>query len=184
MGDAQTPAMNDPSDYSALESAVNETLERNGEAGKLRALLRASIFRILEGVQPDGGSPAAQPPEVSNLVALANEVVREYLHGQGYEQSASVFAAETGVAAPAGDGPPEACRAFLEEALGVRTDSVGKTVPLLLCVLNLLVEAKEENVLRCKAASARVKEEGALGPAPEQGSEGPSGLPTPIQYQG
>eukprot|EP00727_Mastigamoeba_balamuthi_P001280 m51a1_g11149 hypothetical protein (514) ;mRNA; f:242649-245049 len=73
-----------------LRDALREALESRGVLAKMRAELRAEIFRALDG---DDGAARGRPQGPAEN-ALINELVRDYLEFNGCRSAAAVLAAE------------------------------------------------------------------------------------------
>ncbi|CAM9925684.1 unnamed protein product, partial [Choristocarpus tenellus] len=118
-----------------LKGAIVDTLEHNKTLGKLRARMRAEVFKILEG-PPDG---VLHPP-LSNENLFINELIRDYLKYNHYDHSLSVFLAESGQ-------PNDRAldRGFMRTELGVTENkaSAEKGLPLLYGVVDMLRRWRE-----------------------------------------
>jgi lisH domain-containing protein FOPNL len=81
-----------------LTTALKETLQRTGTLDNVRAQLRATILQNLTDSLPSATAAAsnATPPTPPIENILINELISEYLSFNGYNQTLSVFAAETG----------------------------------------------------------------------------------------
>ena len=81
-----------------LTTALKETLERTGTLDNVRAQLRATILQSMTDSLPSATAAAssATPPNPPIENVLINELISEYLSFNGYNQTLSVFAAETG----------------------------------------------------------------------------------------
>ncbi|XP_067005249.1 centrosomal protein 20 [Anabrus simplex] len=115
-----------------FSNVLKETLESNGQLRKIRAKMRAEIFRVLDH------SPDDQRPEMTPSVLLVNELVREYLEWLGYHYTNNTFIAESGLP----ERPTK--RSVLMEEIGV-TDSNGTaSLPLLYSLVSTFKEAMKK----------------------------------------
>ena len=98
----RTPTMSQQNNANAnemLTTALKETLQRTGTLDNVRAQLRATILQNLSDSLPSATTAAASnatppTPPIENI--LINELISEYLSFNGYNQTLSAFAAETG----------------------------------------------------------------------------------------
>ena len=77
-----SPAMND------LTAAIKETLENGGVMNDLRGKVRAEIFRALEDT-------TLERPKLPSDNLLINELIREYLTFNNYQNTLSVLMQES-----------------------------------------------------------------------------------------
>lgn len=86
-----------PSAHKDVVTALKETLERTGTLDTVRGILRADIYRCindsLKEKEHSSSGPAPQPPKENILI---NELIAEYLAFNGYLNTLSVLAAESG----------------------------------------------------------------------------------------
>ena len=70
--------------------AVRDSLEADGQLGRLKAEMRTEVMRLL-----DGSSTSARIKNIESPrnVLIMNELVREYLDWIGYKYTASVLIA-------------------------------------------------------------------------------------------
>ncbi len=79
-----------------LTAALTETLERTGTLDDVRAQLRTMVLRCMNDCLPTPKSseaPTVPPIPIENV--LINELIGEYLSFNGYDQTLSMFAAES-----------------------------------------------------------------------------------------
>mmetsp|Transcript_32966 Transcript_32966/g.93379 ORF Transcript_32966/g.93379 Transcript_32966/m.93379 type:complete len:135 (-) Transcript_32966:83-487(-) len=108
-----------------LKDALKETLERSGALEKLRAQVRAEVFKSLEAKE------GIEPVPLSDENLIINELIREYLTYNMYQQSESVFIPETGQ-----PEKPAFDRTFLAQHLNLREDFNTRQVPLLYTLIS------------------------------------------------
>ncbi|CAM9393021.1 unnamed protein product, partial [Discosporangium mesarthrocarpum] len=112
-----------------LEGAVKETLDHNGVLGKIKAQIRAAVYDVLQG--PSDG--VLHPP-MANDNLLINELIRDYMVYNRYDNALSVFLAESGQ-------PNDRAldRTFLRDELGVTEDRTAtEKMPLLYGIIDML----------------------------------------------
>mmetsp|Transcript_4013 Transcript_4013/g.10142 ORF Transcript_4013/g.10142 Transcript_4013/m.10142 type:complete len:134 (-) Transcript_4013:1774-2175(-) len=103
-----------------LKEVLKETLQRNGVAEKIKGQVRAEVFKALDSKQSGGAVPLSD----ENLII--NELIREYLNFNQYQETLSVLVPETGQPErPAFD------RAFMARHLRIQEDMNTRQVPLL-----------------------------------------------------
>jgi len=73
-----------------LKEVLKETLQRNGVAEKIKGQVRAEVFKALDSKQSGGAVPLSD----ENLII--NELIREYLNFNQYQETLSVLVPETG----------------------------------------------------------------------------------------
>eukprot|EP01028_Stygiella_incarcerata_P010069 TRINITY_DN506_c0_g1_i5.p1 TRINITY_DN506_c0_g1~~TRINITY_DN506_c0_g1_i5.p1 ORF type:complete len:131 (+),score=38.39 TRINITY_DN506_c0_g1_i5:378-770(+) len=114
-----------------LKEAIKRQLEADGTISKLRAQLRASVFRTLDDEE------TTPKPSMPNQTYLLNEMVREYLLYNGYVAAENVLVCES--------GQPQECleRTFLEREVGLKTEGESTKIPLLHVLLERLLEDQE-----------------------------------------
>jgi len=79
-----------------LTAALKETLERTGTLDDVRAQLRTMVLRCMNECLPiptSSETPALPSLPIENI--LINELIVEYLSFNGYDQTLSMFAAES-----------------------------------------------------------------------------------------
>lgn len=77
-----------------LFSALKETLQRTGTLESVTGILRAEIFHCLNDTFPKSeGNKTPAPPKENILI---NEIIADYLAFNGYFNTLSVLAAESG----------------------------------------------------------------------------------------
>ncbi|XP_062491185.1 centrosomal protein 20 [Pezoporus occidentalis] len=116
-----------------LKAALKETLERKGALGQIKARIRTEVFKALD----DQNEPR---PPLTRENFLINELIREYLKYNKYNNAAHVLTAES--------GQPEVSldRQFLVKELNLVEGTNGKSVPLLYGILShFLRDGKEES---------------------------------------
>jgi len=112
-----------------LKAVLTETLEARGMLGKLRAQVRANVYQILD----ETSDTAARGEDLCDENLFINELIREYLHWNGYLNTLSVFHPETGQP----DTPPFD-RNFSTAQLHIRESEASKRLPLLYSVIDIL----------------------------------------------
>ncbi|KAH7823229.1 putative lisH domain-containing protein FOPNL [Monocercomonoides exilis] len=100
----------------ALKKALNGRLEENGALQKLRAQIRAEIFKVIND------SEEKKPPTVTAEQFLMNELIRDYLKCSELDQTLQVFMPES----EQPEGPID--RSFLRRELGLPDDSSDRPV--------------------------------------------------------
>ncbi|XP_005143450.3 centrosomal protein 20 [Melopsittacus undulatus] len=116
-----------------LKAALKETLERKGALGQIRARIRTEVFEALD-------DPNEPRPLLTRENFLINELIREYLKYNKYNNAAHVLTAES--------GQPEVSldRQFLVQELNIVESTSGKSVPLLYAILShFLHDGKEDS---------------------------------------
>uniref|UniRef100_A0A8C6ITI3 Centrosomal protein 20 n=1 Tax=Melopsittacus undulatus TaxID=13146 RepID=A0A8C6ITI3_MELUD len=112
---------------------LKETLERKGALGQIRARIRTEVFEALD-------DPNEPRPLLTRENFLINELIREYLKYNKYNNAAHVLTAES--------GQPEVSldRQFLVQELNIVESTSGKSVPLLYAILShFLHDGKEDS---------------------------------------
>ena len=128
-----------------LTAALAETLERTGALDDVRTRLRGAAFRCLAASLPDTDAEEVPHTPVPTENVLINEVIAEYLARAGYDQTLSVFVAESrtptdrngadadGAAGPWGgdDGVRVLGEAFVRAELGLAATAPAAGISLL-----------------------------------------------------
>jgi len=79
----------------AIRDALLETLQRTGTLDSIRSQLRADVYQALdESLAVSPVSSSTEQPPLENI--LINELLADYLAFNGYNNTLSVFATETG----------------------------------------------------------------------------------------
>jgi hypothetical protein len=119
---------------SEIRIALQNALEENGVLEKVRADLRAGVFKVLN--EDENPSPPKMPEEL----LLTSELILDFLSVLSYDSSREVFARESGRSAyhqPLG-------RAYMAQTLGLRlVDDDGRT-PLISMIVEMLKIQKGE----------------------------------------
>uniref|UniRef100_A0A061RCJ3 LisH domain-containing protein FOPNL n=1 Tax=Tetraselmis sp. GSL018 TaxID=582737 RepID=A0A061RCJ3_9CHLO len=68
-----------------LKEALRETLDNSGVTEKIKAQVRAEVFKALDTAE------GIQAPELSHENLIVNELIREYLLYNRYQQTESIF---------------------------------------------------------------------------------------------
>ncbi len=102
-----------------LKAAIKDILQSNGTLDKIRAEIRESIYHAIE-------TNDQVKPKLPEENLLINELIREYMHYNGYYHSASVFISESGQPE---DSPLD--RNFIAKELNVIENNTSKNIPLL-----------------------------------------------------
>ncbi|KAG5178948.1 hypothetical protein JKP88DRAFT_168316 [Tribonema minus] len=123
-----------------LKDALVDALESSGALGKLRARVRAEVFKSLE---PEELATRETAPPLSNANLIINELIRDYFEYNGYSHALSVFLSES-------CQPDDASlsRGFIRDELGVseELDSARqKQLPLLYGILHMLQKWKRDS---------------------------------------
>lgn len=118
---------------SDLVEAITEALVRKGVYSKIKSQLRAEVFHTLE----DKSTPC---PEKPRDVYLAAELIREFMIRFKLNNSLSVFCEEMGQPAEM-----NVDRQFLGSELGLNTLQSDPNIPLLISVLQHMMENKPQN---------------------------------------
>jgi len=113
----------------AIESALSQT----GTIKEVKSKLRAEVFKSLN----EGNEVAVpQPPRE---VALASEIVSDFLKSLSFDSSSEVFLQESG------HSPKNALgRAYIAQELGLRLVQDDGRVPLLCLIVEYLEARKKE----------------------------------------
>ena len=114
-----------PSFSEDLRVSLTSHLERRGIIDKLRATVRAEVFKAIDPSM-DSQDPDAQNPNVTPKgdVLLVNEIFREYLSFMGYSHTLGVFEAEASM-------PTERVpRTLIKREIGIEQTSTEK-IPLI-----------------------------------------------------
>jgi hypothetical protein len=119
---------------SDLVEAITESLKRKGVYSKIKSQVRAEVFHTLE----DKNTPA---PEKPREVYLAAELIREFMIRFKLNNSLSVFCEEMGQPAEMGVN-----REFIGSELGLNTLQSDPNIPLLISVLEHLMDKKAESL--------------------------------------
>eukprot|EP01084_Bolivina_argentea_P149495 261150_1 len=122
-----------------LRKAVCSTLSHSGALGKLMAEARANVFHALEESAVIEGGVAPPPPPLSDANLLINELIRDYLHYNGYTSALGVFLAESGQ-----PNDPAIDRFFLRGELGLTESAGGADIPLLYGIVSALMARNKE----------------------------------------
>lgn len=78
----------------AVTAALKETLERTGDLDAVRARLRAAVLRSMDDARQEAAiAPNRTEPPLENVII--NELIADYLSFNGFDQTLSVFAAES-----------------------------------------------------------------------------------------
>jgi hypothetical protein len=113
-----------------VRNAIQSSLAHSGVMKEVKSKLRAEVFRALD----DGQLPLPQqPPEL----ALASEIVADFLKSLSYDSSSEVYGEESGHAAQNSVG-----RAYIAQELGLRLVQDDGQVPLLVLLVDFLMAKK------------------------------------------
>ena len=104
-----------------LTSALKSTLERSGALENIRAQVRSTVFECISESKSMSGQESLPEPPIENV--LINELIAEYLEFNGYNNSLSVFTAESHT----GSGNSLGHR-FIRAELGLNLLHRGKTL--------------------------------------------------------
>uniref|UniRef100_A0A7S2S6X2 FGFR1 oncogene partner (FOP) N-terminal dimerisation domain-containing protein n=1 Tax=Mucochytrium quahogii TaxID=96639 RepID=A0A7S2S6X2_9STRA len=116
-----------------LNDAVADAFQANGVQDKVKAKLRAEVFKLLEGNE----TVVAPAPTNENLII--NELIREYLRFNQYSHTLSVFVPESGQ-----PKQPAIPRTILADDLNIREPidlDNDRPVPLLYSVVQKLLDS-------------------------------------------
>ena len=115
-----------------VRAAIQTTLEQSGALKEVKAKLRAEVFRSLD----DSQVPLPQQPRE---VALASEVVADFLKALSFDNTNEVFSQESshGSQNPLG-------RAYIAQELGLRLVQDDGRVPLLCLIIEYLEARKKD----------------------------------------
>ena len=116
---------------SDLVEAISEALKRKGVYSKIKSQLRAEVFHTLE-------DKTVTAPEKPRDVYLAAELIREFMIKFKLNNSLSVFCEEMGQPAEM-----SVDREFIGSELGLNTLQSDSNIPLLISVLQDMMEKKE-----------------------------------------
>lgn len=105
-----------------LKDVLKETLEERGILNEIRAKVRAEIFNSLN----DQPKEKSKEKQLSNENLIINELIREYLIFNNYNQTLSVFLPETSQPVK-----PPFDRSYISKKLKVLEDRNSKELPLL-----------------------------------------------------
>uniref|UniRef100_A0A7S2S6D2 FGFR1 oncogene partner (FOP) N-terminal dimerisation domain-containing protein n=1 Tax=Mucochytrium quahogii TaxID=96639 RepID=A0A7S2S6D2_9STRA len=114
-------------------TAVADAFQANGVQDKVKAKLRAEVFKLLEGNE----TVVAPAPTNENLII--NELIREYLRFNQYSHTLSVFVPESGQ-----PKQPAIPRTILADDLNIREPidlDNDRPVPLLYSVVQKLLDS-------------------------------------------
>ena len=112
--------------------AIQTTLEQSGALNEVKAKLRAEVFRSLD----DSQVPLPQQPRE---VALASEVVADFLKALSFDNTNEVFSQESGHGSQNPLG-----RAYIAQELGLRLVQDDGRVPLLCLIIEYLEARKKD----------------------------------------
>jgi len=104
-----------------LKEVLKETLEERGVLNEIRARVRAEIFNSLNDQSKDKNSKQS----VSNENLIINELIREYLVFNNYNNTLSVFLPESSQPIK-----PPFDRAYISKKLKVLEDKNSRELPL------------------------------------------------------
>lgn len=105
-----------------LKEVLKETLEERGVLNEIRAKVRAEIFNSLN----DQSSKNSKQKPVSNENLIINELIREYLAFNNYNNTLSVFLPESSQPVK-----PPFDRTYISKKLKVLEDKNSRELPLL-----------------------------------------------------
>ena len=147
-----------------LKDAVKDSLVSRGVFQKIKARMRAEVFKTLE----DKDIPT---PRADDDTLFLNEIVREYLHFHGYRHALDVFVAEAGIPEDSND---RLDRDFMAEHMRMRETEHSTRLPLLYAMLS------EMRTVRNRGTQQRISSPIKLrSPIPdEQRGPGSSDIPS------
>ena len=117
-----------------LKSILKSSLESRGVLNEIRAKIRSEVFLTLEGKENSTNSI-----EKSSEIFLATELVRDLLLLLDYENTLAVYCEENG---PMND--LKLNRELLTTELGLEIHENDKNIPLLVMIVKLLKEMKNQ----------------------------------------
>ena len=120
--------------HADLVDAVTEALQRKGVYNKIKSTIRTEVYHVLE-------DKTTVSPDKPNDVYLASELIREFMIKFKLSNSLSVFCEEFGQ-------PLEmnVDREFLGGELGLNTLNSNTRIPLLISLIQHLVDLKSEKL--------------------------------------
>lgn len=116
-----------------VKRAIRSALDTSGVMREVKAKLRAEVFRTLD----DGDE--IMLPEQPREVALACELVSDFLKSMSYDNSAEVFSQESGHGS---QSPLD--RAYVARELGLSLMQDDGRVPLLSLIIDYLETQKKD----------------------------------------
>ncbi|XP_012250834.2 centrosomal protein 20 [Athalia rosae] len=120
-----------------LMNAVRDSLEADGQLGRIKAEMRTEVMKLLEGGGKHKKSNRLSPP---HDVLVLNELIREYLDWIGYKYTSTVLIAECELSKQ----PME--RTFLAQDLGVKETDKSKSLPLLFSLIETFKNLKNNQI--------------------------------------
>ena len=121
---------------SDLVEAIVEALERKGVYSKLKSQLRAEVYHVLE-------DKTTVTPDKPRDVYLVSELIREFMIKFNLQNSLSVFCEEMGQPKEMGID-----REFIGGELGLNTLETNPKIPLLISVIQHLIDTKHDHLNR------------------------------------
>jgi len=122
--------------HADLIDAVTEALKRKGVYNKIKSSIRTEVYHVLEDKKTFA-------PEKPNDVYLASELIREFMMKFKLSNSLSVFCEEFGQPVVM-----NVDRELLGGELGLNTLDSNTRVPLLISLIQHLVDLKSEKLNR------------------------------------
>ncbi|XP_051173826.1 uncharacterized protein LOC127289748 isoform X2 [Leptopilina boulardi] len=122
------------------EESVRDSLEADGQLGRIKAEMRTEVMKLLDG---SSKSSRVKRPKSPHDVLFLNELIREYFDWIGYKYTSNVFVTECEL------GKQPLDRAFLTQDLGVKETEKSKSLPLLFCVIEAFKELKASSMSSC-----------------------------------
>jgi lisH domain-containing protein FOPNL len=130
-----------------LKTALTQTLKYTGVYSKLESTIRTEIYKTLANQGGGGGGAEIDPPGLPNDNLVINSLILEYLKFNGYGQTASILASESGHPTDsAGEDASGIERDFVMSDLNVRNTSGSQKVPVLYGIVEKLRELKVEGI--------------------------------------
>ena len=130
---------NEVNEIDELNNAVRIALQRKGVLSNIKSKLRAEIFNCIEDKIVPKPSPT---PEIQ----LSSDLIKEFMKNFKYENSLAVFNEETDDDSNQNSKTNQYDeRQNIAKELGIRIDEKDKNIPLLILIVNHLLNIKNSS---------------------------------------
>jgi lisH domain-containing protein FOPNL len=142
---------------------------------RIRAEILLSLDDSSDTQSPSLSSSSSIPPAVSQSNLLINELIRDYLSFNGYRNTLSVFAPESGT-----KQSQSLTREFMSQELHIHHNAYSKQIPLLYSILALLQQGKLGEMMKQAVDQEQTNEKRKENEKEEKSGKTPWQVPNPL----
>ena len=130
---------NEVNEIDELNNAVRIALQRKGVLSNIKSKLRAEIFNCIE-------DKIVPKPSPTHEIQLSSDLIKEFMKNFKYENSLAVFNEETDDDSNQNSKTNQYDeRQNIAKELGIRIDEKDKNIPLLILIVNHLLNIKNSS---------------------------------------